>query len=370
MRPTQEVVNEFVKLAGRPFLERPDYFFECNICNSILEDPVCCEGGLHTFCRTCLTAYMASNTRPRCPRGECKLPQHAADLRPAPIALHMCIRNLQIKCTLSESDERCSIPALARYSLTSLCSGFQNVPGLERRLTGVHTFRMIAQTPSVARALPRSKVLHVCDGLTKCSWHLRNGSRRASVPTQVSCKYVPYVDGIVTQISADLAYELAVVSSSSSSSQAHPESDIPGTTAAQGTVAVRGSNANPVDYEALRQSISAEVQQAIDRQFLLYSCGNPQREEHSQATRQDAEAPRNEEDIPPLRTLPSPVPSLLDGLPPPAYRSRLGSVVSIDTILREAPPSYRPRSRQARVTLELPHFPDLSPLPFTFTRRR
>ncbi|KAK9894213.1 hypothetical protein P389DRAFT_104751 [Cystobasidium minutum MCA 4210] len=98
---SQDDFNTFYGIAPLSFVDVVPPYLECSICSNTLRDPVCCTSGLHTFCKRCLTRWVAASNPARCPIDREVLPATARALRSAPLALQECIEALHIHCSLA-----------------------------------------------------------------------------------------------------------------------------------------------------------------------------------------------------------------------------------------------------------------------------
>lgn len=100
MRPSHAIVNEFIAYEGYWIVGSYPEHLECSICRNILQDPVCCDSGAHTFCKKCLVEWVCESGMPECPIDRQELRGNATPMRSAPLALKDCINALQVKCSL------------------------------------------------------------------------------------------------------------------------------------------------------------------------------------------------------------------------------------------------------------------------------
>lgn len=96
----EATIEAFINSAGQHFTHEPPAYLECSICQSTLQNPVCCTSGAHTFCRKCLTDWVGRSARPHCPID--REPLNAGELKKAPQALQECIDALEVVCGLGE----------------------------------------------------------------------------------------------------------------------------------------------------------------------------------------------------------------------------------------------------------------------------
>lgn len=97
----EEIIQEFIATAGQHhFTSDLPPHLECPICQNLLEDPVVCDNGSHTFCKKCLDDWMSRGERPLCPIDREVLQITPQGPRRAPRALQDCIDALEVVCAL------------------------------------------------------------------------------------------------------------------------------------------------------------------------------------------------------------------------------------------------------------------------------
>lgn len=97
----EDIIKEFIETAGRHnFTSELPPHLECSICQNLLDDPVVCVNGSHTFCRKCLVDWMGRSERPLCPIDREALRVTPEGPRRAPRALQDCIDALEVVCAL------------------------------------------------------------------------------------------------------------------------------------------------------------------------------------------------------------------------------------------------------------------------------
>ncbi|KAK9894216.1 hypothetical protein P389DRAFT_191183 [Cystobasidium minutum MCA 4210] len=96
----EEIITNFIATAGLHFTSELPNYLECAICTNVLQDPVCCESGPHTFCKKCLNGWIDRNIRPHCPIDREELTRRPEGPRRAPRALQECIDALEVLCAL------------------------------------------------------------------------------------------------------------------------------------------------------------------------------------------------------------------------------------------------------------------------------
>lgn len=103
MRPSTLAVDTFIATAGHWFCTDPPTHLECSFCHLVLKQPVCCDSGLHTFCRKCVAEWQKHKPAPvLCPLDRGGLVNGGAGPRRAPLIVQDCIDRLQIKCSLGK----------------------------------------------------------------------------------------------------------------------------------------------------------------------------------------------------------------------------------------------------------------------------
>lgn len=100
----EHTIQQFIATAGQHhFTSDLPSHLECSICQNLLEDPVVCDNGSHTFCKKCLIDWMGRSERPLCPIDREDLKVTPQGPRRAPRALQDCIDALELVCALGES---------------------------------------------------------------------------------------------------------------------------------------------------------------------------------------------------------------------------------------------------------------------------
>lgn len=98
----EAIIKQFIASAGQHhFLAEPPPYLDCSICQTTLQEPVCCPTGAHTFCRRCLTDWMGTTAAPHCPidREAFRIGEQP---KRAPQALVDCIDALEVTCALGK----------------------------------------------------------------------------------------------------------------------------------------------------------------------------------------------------------------------------------------------------------------------------